>query len=190
MIRQKRVFQPERIRLGRALRKNQSPMMKRRRAALALAMGATAALGLLAAYQTGLIKHLPDPPWKRFKADAVSSTGEGYLFGIPDALLGMASYSLTGVLIFAGPPDRAVSNPWWPVLAAAKSWFDAGNGIRLAKIQIKDLRFYCIYCLSITTMTVAMVPLTWPEARVAAGVLRKRLALASQPHGALQPTAH
>ncbi len=163
MIRQKRVFSPERVKLGKELRQNRSMPMKLRRAALGLDLAATGVLGIISLYQTGLVRHLPDPPLRRFRADAVSATGEGYLFQIPDALLGMTSYLVTASLVFAGPPERARTHWYWPAAAMAKSLFDAAYSVRLALIQHRDLRLYCAYCLTTTALSLAVVPLTAPE---------------------------
>lgn len=184
MIEQKRVFDPERVKLGRALRKDRSPLMRRRRIAVGLSLASTATLGFISLFQTGIIRKLPDPPIKRFKASAVSSSGEGYLMGIPDALLGMVSYTVTASLIAGGPPDRVRKLPWLPAAAMVKTGLDTIVSLRLARIQFRDLRLYCVYCLAATGMTVAAAPLTWGEGVKA---VRSLVAADEERHQALPP---
>lgn len=75
-----------------ALRRQQSPDLSRRRAAIALTLLATAALGVVEAYQVGLLRHVPEPRLPGVDADRVDAAGEAYyLLGTPDAGLGMAS---------------------------------------------------------------------------------------------------
>ncbi len=163
----KRVFRPEKIALGRRLRKTRSPEMRDRRAAFTLTLAATGLLGMLSLFQLGAIRRLPDLRARRFQAEAVSSSGEGYLFETPDAALGVFSYAVTMLLVAAGPADRGRTKPWLPGLAFAKSFFDSANASRLVRIQFRDLHYYCIWCLSISALTFATLPFTADELRLA-----------------------
>jgi hypothetical protein len=51
------------------LRRRTSPHLRHRRHQTALMLGATAAMGVVALYQTGLVRHLPDPPLPGFDSD-------------------------------------------------------------------------------------------------------------------------
>lgn len=109
-----------------ALRRQSSPFLDARRRIAALDLAATAALGVVAAYQTGLLRHIPDPPGRWFDSDKVDASGEAYKIGlVPDALLGMASAVATAALATAGAQDRHRQHPWLPLVLAGKVVMDA-----------------------------------------------------------------
>lgn len=64
-----------------ALRRHASQLLTRRRRVAGLSLGAAAAMGAVAAYQTGLVRHLPEPPLAMFDADRVDASGEAYQLG-------------------------------------------------------------------------------------------------------------
>jgi hypothetical protein len=83
-------------RVSDALRRRTNPHLRHRRRQTALMLGATAAMGVVALYQTGLVRHLPDPPLPGFDSDRVDASGEAYeTLKTPDATLGIASYGAT-----------------------------------------------------------------------------------------------
>ena len=48
--------------LSRELRQTSDPTMSRRRGVIALSLAAAGSMGLIALYQSGLIRHIPEPP--------------------------------------------------------------------------------------------------------------------------------
>ncbi|HEV2087550.1 MAG TPA: vitamin K epoxide reductase family protein, partial [Cryptosporangiaceae bacterium] len=141
------------------LRRRSTPDLTRRRVAVALGLAATAALAVVEAYQTGLLRRVPEPRLPGLDADRGDAAGEAYhLFGTPDAGLGIASYGATLVLHGAGPADRAESQPWLPLLAAAKSVADAAAGVYLFAEQISSHRKLCSWCTVAALANVATVP--------------------------------
>jgi uncharacterized membrane protein len=135
---------------------------------------ATLALGVVEAYQTGLLRTVPEPPLQFLDADKVDASGEAYhSFGTPDAGLGIVSYGITMALVAAGPEDRAESKPWLPLLAAAKVMTDALNGGYLFAEQVSKHRAICGWCTVAAVASVATVPLVLPEARRAWAQLRR-----------------
>lgn len=156
------------------LRRIDTPDLARRRAATGLTLVATAALGVVQAYQTGLLRRVPEPRLRGLDADTVDASGSAYqLFGTPDASLGIASYGASLVLFGAGPADRASTVPWLPLMAAAKAAMDAASGIFLFLEQITGHRKVCSWCTLAALANVATVPLVWPEARRAWRTLRR-----------------
>lgn len=84
-------------------------MLRRRRTDRTIAIACCcAALGTLvpvALYQTGMVKELPDPPGRLFDSPGIVTSGSAFPLGIPDAILGLASYGSTlALLLVAGPP--------------------------------------------------------------------------------------
>ncbi|MGN6088862.1 MAG: vitamin K epoxide reductase family protein [Actinomycetales bacterium] len=167
-------------RVSSDLRRGQGRYLRDRRRATALALLATGALGVVEAYQSGLIGSVPEPrvgPLRSvLDADAVDAAGEAYeLLHTPDSALGIASYGLTLVLLGAGAGDRAQQTPWWPVLAGAKAVADAGNALYLFAEQLTKHRRICSWCTVAAAANVAALPLALPEARAALPVLWRRL---------------
>jgi len=159
----------EAAQLSRELRTMTSPDLRRRRQIIGLSMVATASMGLIALYQTGLIKHLPEPPLPMMDADTVDASAEAYSrFSTPDAILGLGSYAATMGLAAMGGRDRVRKMPAVPLALAAKIAFDVANAARLSVDQWTKHRAFCFWCLLAAASTVAMVPLAIPETIAAA----------------------
>lgn len=60
------------------LRRGASVHLTRRRRQTALLLGATAAMGVISLYQTGILRRLPDPPLPGVDSDSVDASGEAY----------------------------------------------------------------------------------------------------------------
>jgi uncharacterized membrane protein len=126
------------------------------------------AFGVVAAYQNGLLRHLPEPPLPGLGADHVDASGEAYQYlKTPDAALGLASQALTLVLAGMGTRRRASERPWVPLAMAAKVVLDAAGGAYLTVEQATKHRRFCSWCLVAAVANVATVPQVLPEARAA-----------------------
>jgi len=148
--------------LSRELRTESTPGLRRRRGIVSLSLTASAAMGVIALYQTGIIRHLPEPPSELFDADRIDGSAEAYeRFSVPDSLLGLGSYAATAGLAAMGGRDRA---RWISLALAGKVAFDAANAVRLTVVQWKHFRSWCFWCLIAAGATFAMVPLVIPEA--------------------------
>lgn len=154
--------------LSRELREGSGSFLPRRRGVAGLALAAMGGMGVIALYQVGIIRHLPDPPLPGFDADAVHSSPVAYaLFAMPDAVLGLASYAATLALAAAGGRDRARTHPWLPLALAAKVAFDIAQAGRLTIDEVTEQRALSAWSLLATGATMATGPLVIPEARAA-----------------------
>jgi hypothetical protein len=120
------------------LRRGAGPALDARRRIAGLALGPMGSMGMVAAYQFGLLRHLPELPLPRLDSDRVDASGEAYqLLRTPDAALGLVSYAATLALALAGMGgrDRARDQPWLPLALAAKTVLDAASGAYLALEQ-------------------------------------------------------
>jgi hypothetical protein len=160
-------------RLSRALRLGDGPHLRNRRRVAALALTAIGSMGVIAAYQLGLLKKLPDLPLPYFDAERVDAAPQAYRYlRTPDAVLGLGSYAVTLGLAACGGPDRARTAPLVPVALAAKAAVDAANAAKLTVDQWTQHRAFCAWCLVAAGATFAALPLTLPEA----GAALRRLA--------------
>jgi hypothetical protein len=98
--------------LSRQLREDGDHSLARRRGIVACGLAAAGAMGVIALYQIGIIKHLPEPPLPGFDADKVDASEEAYsYFQTPDAFIGLGSYAATMGLAAMGAKNRAETKP-------------------------------------------------------------------------------
>lgn len=161
-------------RLSRQLRRVQDPDLDRRRAVIALSLLSLGSTGLVALYQSGVIRHLPELPGRWLDADDVDAAPEAYRAGVGDAFLGLNSYAITALLAAAGGRRRAERHPWLPLLLLGKVVADTVIAGRLAQYQWSRFRAFCMWCLVTTAATAATVPLALPEALAALAASRPR----------------
>jgi uncharacterized membrane protein len=141
--------------LSRELRHD--PALGRRRGIVALSAAASASMALIALYQTGVIRSLPDLPGRFFDANRVDASPDAYArLATPDAVLGLGSYAATMGLAAIGGRDRP---RLLDAALAAKVLFDAANAAHLTVKQWTQFRAFCIWCLLAAGATFAMVPL-------------------------------
>jgi hypothetical protein len=162
--------------LSRLLRHGSGRFLIHRRGIIGLALTAASSMGLITLYQTGLIRHLPEPPLARLDSDKITASKEAYaLVSTPDAALGLLSYATTMTLAAMGGPDRARARPALPLLLLAKVGLDTWQAGRRTVHQWTRHRALCSYCLVAAGATLAMVPLVLPEASCALQTLRAAL---------------
>lgn len=150
------------------LRRGDDGSLRHRRNVGALTLAAMGSMGVVAAYQMGLIRRPPEPRVRPLDAEKVDASGEAYqFFRTPDAALGLASYAVTLALAGVGDRHRARHQPWVPLALAAKVALDAVSSALLTAEQASKLRRFCSWCLVASAASVAMVPQVLPEAREA-----------------------
>jgi uncharacterized membrane protein len=154
--------------LGRDLREDSGGFMKKRRGVVALSLANIASMGVIALYQTGILKHVPELPMPGLNADKVNGSAQAYQYlNTPDAVLGIGSYAATMTLAAMGSTDRAKREPWIPLAMGLKAGADAIVSAKLSLDQAKSYRAFCLWCLLAAGATFATVPLVFPEARAA-----------------------
>lgn len=126
------------------------------------------ALGVVAAYQNGLIRRPPEAGLAPLDASRVDASGEAFqVFHTPDAAIGLASSAMTLVLAGMGDRRRSETLPLVPLALAAKAALDAGFAGFLTVEQLTKHRRLCSWCLLAALTSVVTVTQTIPEARAA-----------------------
>ena len=155
-------------RLSHELRQGQSPDLTRRRWVLGLSLLSAAMGQVVALYQMGLVKRLPDPPGRlRRVFDATKVDASDYAYkrlNMPDAPMMITTYGVTAMLASAGGEARARDVPWLPIALAAKTLYDSATALRLGQEEWRDNRALCEYCQVATVASLASLALALPEA--------------------------
>ncbi len=158
--------------LREELQQGETRGLKRRREIIGLSligMGAMAAVSLL---QTGIVKHLPDPPLESFDSDKVNSSDAAYMLGVPDGTISLASLAANIPLAAFGGARRAREHPLIPLVAAGKAAVEAAvAGWYFYQMPAKEKK-WCGYCITGALMNFAVFALTVPEAKEALSALR------------------
>ena len=139
--------------------------LTRRRWAVGLSLLGVAAGQIVSLYQTGVLKHLPDPPsGGLFDSDKVDASDYAYKRAdTPDGLFMTVSYAVTALLCGAGGPDRPRRYGWLPVLALGKATYDTVLAAKLAREEWGDNKKLCAYCQTATLASAATALLLLPE---------------------------
>jgi uncharacterized membrane protein len=95
----------------------------------------------VALYQTGVLRSLPDPPSALFDSERITTSKAAHPFGIPDGLLGLASFGTTLALILT-----ARRSPMARKLLGAKLTMDAAAGGFNAGRQVVSFGKLCSWC--------------------------------------------
>lgn len=122
--------------------------MQFRRAVVGVSLVGIAAMGIVTLLQSGLVKHLPDPPVGNFHSDKVNSSHEAYRRGTPDAPLAIKAHAISMLLATTGGPDRPRRTPWLPLLATLISAPQAAVAAQYLFYQMPKVdKAWCPYCI-------------------------------------------
>lgn len=158
--------------LSRELRLTQSPDMSHRRWIIGLSLVGAAIGGIVGAYQTGILRDLPDPPVGPFDSARVDASAYGYKrLQTPDGLLMTATFALTAILAAAGGRNRSSSHPLIPLAMAGKTIYDLFTALKLAREEWAENKALCAYCQVATLTSLVSAALALPEAGRAAARL-------------------
>ena len=106
----------------------------------------------IAAHQVGWLRHLPDPPGKLFASDKITESRAAHPLGIPDSLLGLASYGVT-----LGLALRASKSPRLRKALAMKLLLDGSLASFNVVRQVMSFRRLCSWCTGSALCTAAML---------------------------------
>jgi uncharacterized membrane protein len=161
--------------LRRMWREGQSLSLRRRRAIVVLSTIGMASMAIVSLYQMGLVRHLPDPPLRRFDSDRVNTSDTAYAYGVPDGTLTLAAHATNIVLAAAGGANRVSDRPWLPLAIAAKAAAEAAIAAKYLFYQMPFVeRRWCGYCLTDGVAHIGTFVLAWPEAWRSLSILRRR----------------
>jgi hypothetical protein len=144
---------------------SENPFLVNRRVAMVLTAIGMTSLAVIALYQVGIFKRLPEPPLPGLDAERVNGSSEAYeILNIPDALLGLGSYAVTMGLEALGESNRPQRLPWLPLALAGKCGIDALQAARLTRKSWVHFRAFSLYSLITAAATFLTLPVVLPEA--------------------------
>jgi uncharacterized membrane protein len=146
------------------LRHSPAAELKRRRAIIETSFGGMAAMAAVTALQTGIVRHLPDPPLRGFDSDRVNTSKTAYPFGVPDGTLSLLAFATNIPLAALGGANRGRKKPWIPLIAAGKALVEAAvAGWYFYQMPARE-KAWCGYCITGAAASMAVAVLTIPEA--------------------------
>lgn len=159
--------------LATDLRHDESLELQLRRAAVAVSLVGIASMAAVTLYQTGVLRHLPDPPLDGFDADHVNHPGAA-AWGAPDGFAHLRSHAVNMALAAAGTRDRTAKRPWLPMLAAGYAAAQAITTIQDLSRMPRDHKAWCGYRIVDALANLVTFALTVPEAwRAASATIRR-----------------
>lgn len=155
--------------LSHELREETTPDLRRRRWIVGLSLLGATMGKIVSLYQTGIIKHLPDPPVSLFDSDRVDASNYAYSrLDAPDAPMMIINYGVTALLASMGGKNRAEDKPWIPLALGVKTLADTALALELTREEWNENKALCFYCQVATVASIATVALAAPEAVKAA----------------------
>ena len=153
--------------LRRELQNGNSEDLNLRRGIIGLSLVGMAAMTAVTLLQTGIVKHLPDPPIDSFDSDKVNSSDTAYALGVPDGALSLASLAANIPLASFGGENRAETMPLVPIAAAAKASVEAAiAGWYFYQMPTKEKK-WCGYCIVGAMTNFGIAALSLMEAKKA-----------------------
>lgn len=134
--------------MRRTLRDSDAPEIILRRGVIGASLIGLACMGVIALFQGGLLRHLPDPPLKDFHSDDVNASDTAFGWGMPDSPISIVSHAVNLALATLGAEDRAQTDPWLPLSATAAATPAAvtSAGYLFYEMPVKQ-RGWCPYCI-------------------------------------------
>lgn len=127
-----------------------------------------AALGVVALYQVGILKKLPQPKSCAFDTEKVHGSAEAYsMFRTPDALLGLVSYAITACLASMGSEKRWQTQPLVPIGMGLKVLADAAMAGKLTFEEFTKFRAFSLWSVITAAATFATLPVAYSEVKAA-----------------------
>jgi uncharacterized membrane protein len=151
--------------LRRELQDGDSPGLRRRRTIIGMSLVGMASMAVVTLFQTGVLRHLPDPPLRRFQSEKVNSSDTAYQYGVPDGTITLAGHATNIMLAAIGGDERARERPWIPLVSAGKAGAEAMVAAKYLFYEMPVVeKAWCGYCIVDALMHIGTFLFTLPEA--------------------------
>lgn len=127
---------------------DRDPGILLRRALIGTSLIGMATMGIVTLFQSGAIRHLPDPPLEGMDSDGVNSSDTAYGWGMPDAPLSLISHAFNIAIATIGGADRIRQQPWIPLVASIAAAPSAAVSAKYVFYQMPvEEKGWCPYCI-------------------------------------------
>jgi uncharacterized membrane protein len=140
-----------------------SPGMSRKRKIILIASAGLVNALIMGLHQTGIIKRLPDLPFKIFDANKVTITPKAFEMGLPDAPLASMAYSLIMTLATYGGKRNYRRLYVLDKLLFGLVSINALAGLQYAWNMVFKQKKICLYCVAAALINVAMIPSSYRQ---------------------------
>ncbi|MBA4139814.1 MAG: vitamin K epoxide reductase family protein [Segetibacter sp.] len=144
------------------LRTEHSEDLDRRRKVIALSGLGLVDFSIISLYQTGVIKSLPDLPFKVFDSNKVNASEDAYRFGAPDGPISAVVYAATMVLASAGGDEKSGRTPVMDVALGATVGGNAAGAVFYLYNMIFKQKKVCLYCVAGAAINIASAVIIAP----------------------------
>lgn len=150
-----------------ALRNEKTKDLEKRRKIMLLSAIGLVDFSIISLYQTGVIRHLPDPSFAIFDSDYVNGSEDAYLFGVPDGPVSATVYALNLVLASAGGSEKTGRSPLFDLALGATVAGNAAGAIVYLHSMIFKQKKVCLYCITGALINIASAALITPLVKTA-----------------------
>ncbi len=152
--------------LRHALREGHSPEILLRRAVVGFSFVGIACMAVTTLFQTGIVRHLKDPPIEGFDSDKVNASDLAFGWGMPDSPLSIGSHAAAIALATFGGAERAREQPLVPLAATAAA---APAAATAARYLFHDMpvteKGWCPWCITDALMHIGVFGFTLWESK-------------------------
>lgn len=159
----KKAYFPDIEAMRDVLRAKQSVSLDRRRKIMAMSAVGMIDFTVISLYQTGVIKKLPDLPFKVFDSDSVNASKKAYAAGLPDGTTGAMMYALTMMLASFGGSKQTGRNKLFDKLLFGAVALSSAAGLQYLYDMTFKQKKICVYCVTGAFLNIGMLPLSWSE---------------------------
>jgi uncharacterized membrane protein len=157
-----------------ALRGKGDDNLSRRKKLMLLSAIGLVDFSIISLYQTGVIRHLPDLPFKVFDSDGVNGAKDAYMMGVPDAPVSALTYAATMVLASAGGTQQSGRKPIADIALGATIGGNAIGAVYYLSNMIFKQKKICVYCVTGAVINIASAVVVAPLFRSAVRKMMNR----------------
>jgi uncharacterized membrane protein len=136
--------------------------LEKRRTITALSALGLIDFAIISLYQSGVIKRLPELPFKAFDSNKVNAAPEAYKMGAPDATVSALLYAGNMVLATAGGTKASGRKPVLDLLLASVIAGNAGGAVYYLYDMIFKQKKVCPYCIAGAAINIASAVIVAP----------------------------
>lgn len=145
------------------LRQRDDVSLRRRRKIIALSAAGVLDFCIISLFQTGIIKSLPDLPFRVFDSNSVNSSTKAYATGLPDGTSGATMFAVTMMLASYGGNRSSGRKAYWDKLLFGVVGLGAVAGAQYLYDMTFKQKKICLYCVTGAGLSFSMLPLAIKE---------------------------